>query len=239
MLPRSVRAAIVLVTMACLSLGFSTAARAIEQPFHSDRNRGAFGSTAVIVYSQPPSPAGGLYQSSRNGTDYDRYVWDDFTLQASQAMIITEVQWRGGYDPARFGSGGPVLDFTVAIYPSIPGGSQPDVINPPLVRYQTGGNAGETLAGPAGNITMYDYRFTLAAPFLAVAGTKYWVQIEASQNGIPDWGLSAGTGGDGRHFLQYAAAGDINYQIVAGDAAFTLLGLPAYTHRVYLPLVLR
>jgi uncharacterized membrane protein len=50
------------------------------------------------------------------------------------------------------------------------------------------------------------------------------VQIEAIQNGIPDWGLAAGTGGDNKHFRGMAVAGDIHYDAPAGDAAFTLLG---------------
>jgi len=222
MLSRSVRAAMVLVAMACLSLGFSAAVRAVGPPSHTDRNTDAFASTAAIVYSQPPIPGGGLYQSSRNGSDFDRYVWDGFTLPSSHP--ITEIQWRGGYDPASFGSGGPVLDFAVAIYPSAPGGSQPDVINPPLVHYQTGGNAGETPAGPSGNIAMYDYSFALPTPFQAIGGTKYWVQIEASQGGIPDWGVAWGTGGDGTHFLGIPVVGDMSYHTVPGDAAFALVG---------------
>jgi hypothetical protein len=179
--------------------------------------------------------------SSRNGTDYDQYVWDNFTIQSSQAITITDIQWRGGYDPAKFGSGGPVTDFAVAIYPSIPGGTQPDVINPPLVRYQTGGNAGETPAGPSGNIPMtYDYSFTLPTSLQVTGGTKYWVQDEASQGGIPDWGILAGTGGDGTHFRRTAAAGDIFYQTVPGDAAFALLGsIQGFTHTLFLPLILQ
>jgi hypothetical protein len=233
MISRSYRAGMLLAVVACLSLGVATVAGAVEQPLRGDGNAAAV-ATAIAIYTQPPSPAGTLYQSSRNGSDYDRYVWDGFSLPSSQA--VTEVRWRGGYDPARFGSGGPVLDFTVSIYPSIPGGSQPDVINPPLIRYQTGGNAGETLAGPAGNAIMYDYDFVLPATFQVTANTKYWLQIVADQNGIPDWGFSAATGGDGQHFLQYAAAGDVYYATVSGDAAFTLLG-PG--HAIYLPLVQR
>jgi hypothetical protein len=187
-----------------------------------------FAADAVVVYSQPPSDGGALLQSSwwdPDGSDYDQYVWDDFTLPSAQA--ITAIAWRGGYDPTHFGMGGPVIDFTVEIWSSIEAGTQPDigsVFAPnPLVQYTVGGNAGETLAGTFGGTTMYDYHFTLPAPFQAAAGTKYWVQIEAWQHGIPDWGLAAGTGGDGNYFRRIANVGDIFYQIVPGDAAFTLL----------------
>jgi hypothetical protein len=188
------------------------------------------------VYSQPPNPGGGLLPSSRNGTDYDQYAWDDFTLHSTRE--ITEIHWRGGYDPARLGSGGRVSDFVVAIYPSMAAGTQPDVFSP-LVQYQTGGNAGETSAGTYGGITMYDYGFILPAPFQATAGVRYWVQIEAPQGGVPDWGIAAGTGGDAKYFRRFAAAGDVFYQVAPGDAAFTLLGPSTFTPRFYLPLILR
>jgi hypothetical protein len=177
-----------------------------------------------VLYSQPPGSNATLLQSSwwaPNDSDYDQYVWDGFVLSASGA--VSEIRWRGGYDPARFGSGGPVVDFSVAIYASIPGGSQPDLISPPIVDYQTGGNAGQTLAGTFGGTAMYDYAFILPTPFQAAAGTKYWVQIEASQHGIPDWGITAGTGGDGTYFRRIADGGNTLYHTIQGDAAFTLL----------------
>lgn len=233
MLSRSIKAALFLALLTSLSLGyFRISARVAAAPSLA----------ATILYNQPPIPGGGLLQSSwwdPDGSDYDQYVWDNFTLQPAQAITITEIQWRGGYDPTRFGSGGPVIDFAAAIYPSIPGGSQPDVVNPPLVRYQTGGNARETPAGMFAGTMMYDYTFALPAPFQAAAGIKYWVQIEAFQHGIPDWGLAAGTGGDGKHFRRIANLGDIFYQVVPGDSAFTLLGSAVSPQRIYLPLILR
>jgi hypothetical protein len=225
------------VLAACISLGYSTTSAQAQSPTADYPKYTGAQSPAAIMYSQPPDPGGGLFQSSRNGTDYDQYVWDNFMIPTSP--VITEIQWRGGYDPTKFGSGGPVLDFRVAIYPSIAGGSQPDVVNPPLVEYQTVGNAGETLAGTFGGTVMYDYGFTLPTTFQATGGTKYWLQIEASQGGIPDWGIAAGTGGDGKHFLGIPVAGDISYYPVPGDAAFTLLGSAVSAHRVYLPLIFR
>ncbi|HXH28273.1 MAG TPA: calcium-binding EGF-like domain-containing protein [Candidatus Polarisedimenticolia bacterium] len=185
----------------------------------------AIGSSgAAVVYSQPPSAGGGFYHSSwwdPDGSDYDQYVWDGFVLGSDQG--IDRIEWRGAYDPAYFGSGGPVVDFTVSIYASIAGGYQPDVIHPPLVQYSAGGSAGESFAGTVGNAAMYDYAFDLPTPFHAVAGVKYWVQIEASQYGIPDWSIAAGTGGDGQYFRRIASVGDITYQLVPGDAAFNLV----------------
>ncbi|TWT42306.1 hypothetical protein RAS1_34360 [Phycisphaerae bacterium RAS1] len=177
---------------------------------------------ADTIYSQPPSPAGGLHQSAwwdPDGSDYDIYIWDNFTLSSSQT--ITEIRWRGGFIYG--GSfGGPVLDFSVEIWPSIAAGSQPAVAGQPLVRYFTGGNAGETYAGVFGGAAMYDYQFTLPSPFPATGGVKYWVQIEAYQHGIPEWGLATGTGGNGAHFRFLEGASQ--YQSAPADMAFLLIG---------------
>ncbi len=216
------RAAVVLVIAACASWGFAaTNAQAPRPVSQSSGNAGGLAPTAVI-YSQPPSPSGGLLPSSLrdpNGSPTDQWVWDGFTFGWTQD--ITEVQWRGGYDPAWLGSGGPVFNFTVAIYASIPSGAQPDLAQPPLVRYEVGGNANETPAAVLGGVQTYDYHYVLPIPFTAAAGTKYWVQIEAYQSGAPDWGLAKATGGDGQYFRRIAGP---TYQIIAGDAAFALLG---------------
>lgn len=152
---------------------------------------------AGILYQQPPNPAGGFYLSAwwdPDGSNYDRYIWDAFAL--GNTASIDAIEWRGTY-----GTSGSPSNFTVAIYGSIAAGTQPDLGHPALVEYETGGNAGETYAGVAGGAAMYDYTFTLPAPFPAQAGVKYWVQIEGWQQGFPDWSLAAGLGGDGSHFL--------------------------------------
>ncbi|MBI5763328.1 MAG: hypothetical protein HZA51_07380 [Planctomycetes bacterium] len=164
---------------------------------------------ADVLYTQPPNPAGGQYKSawySPDGLDSDEHVWDAFTLASGGA--INEVRWRGAYAYYNMGVGkAPVYDFTVSIYRSIAGGSQPDVgAGGRLVQHFVGGNAGETAVGTFGGVLMYDYAFVLPAPFQAVAGTKYWVQIEAYQGLTPnfgwppDWSIARGTGGDGSHF---------------------------------------
>jgi hypothetical protein len=179
------------------------------------------------IFTQPIDPSGKLYPSAwldPDGSDFDQYVWDDFTLQSNET--ITEIHWYGGYDPLKYGIGGPVVDFTIAIYPSIAAGTEPAVANPPLVNYQTGGISGETSIGMVGGIPMYAYAFSLPVPFVASADVKYWVQIEAFQHGSsPDWGIAAGTGGNASHFVRTSGAGgDIMYRTVPGDAAFSLIG---------------
>jgi hypothetical protein len=179
------------------------------------------------IFTQPVNPNGTLYLSAwldPNGSDFDQKVWDNFTLQSD--ATITEIDWVGAYDPLKFGIGGPVLDFTVAIYPSIAAGTEPAVAGPPLVEYQTGGKAGETSLGVVGGIPMNSYGFSLPVAFSASAGVKYWVHIVASQGGSsPDWCLAAGTGGNGSHYRWGSGSGgDSGYRSVPGDAAFSLLG---------------
>jgi hypothetical protein len=182
---------------------------------------------AVVVYSQPPNSSGGLLLTAwrdPGGSDTDRWVWENFGFE--NAQTISEVRWRGGYDPATLGSGGPVHNFTVDIYPSIPAATEPDISRAPLVHFDVGGNAEETPADALGGVRTYDYRFVLPTPFEAAAATTYWVQIEAFQTGDPDWGLSAGTGtlGDGRHFRGSGNRREGYYnQLVPGDAALELL----------------
>lgn len=180
-----------------------------------------------VIYRQPAAASGTLLQSSRwvpDDSDYDVYVWDSFTLDKNQT--IGEITWRGGYDPSKARIGGKVLDFQLCIYGSIPAGTQPDVVHAPLAEYRTGDKAGEKPAGTVGTTAMYDYRFVLPVPFVAVAGTKYWLRVEALQDSIPHWGIASGTGGDGKYFRSIAGVGDFFYQSMPGDAAFTLIQPP-------------
>ncbi len=187
-------------------------------------------SVAETVYNQPHNLSGTLYQSSwwmPDDSDWDQWVWDSFILSDNAA--ITEVTWRGGYIYG--GQYTPAVEkFTVAFYKSISAGTEPDIIYGPLVEYRSSGNAGETYAGTFGGARMYDYHFTLPSPFQASAGTKYWVQIEAWQRGLPEWGLAAATGGNGSHFRWLR--GGHQYQIVPGDAAFALTAAEGRTYTI-------
>lgn len=187
---------------------------------------------AGSLYDQPIDPNGKLILSSwldPDGSDFDQYIWDDFTLPSDQTVSV--IQWHGGYDPLQMGRGGAVIDFIVAIYPSITAGTEPDVANPPLVEYQTGGNADETSIGAVNGIPMYVYQFSLPISFQATGGTKYWIQIEAFQHGLsPDWGFASSLTGSGYHYQRGSGAGgDILFRSASGDVAFTLLGPSANT----------
>ncbi|MFO0837722.1 MAG: dockerin type I repeat-containing protein [Phycisphaerae bacterium] len=188
----------------------------------------AFASNADVLYVQSPANSGTILHSSYwdpDGSDYDEYVWDGFLLPA--AANITEIQWRGGYYRV---TGAAITSFEISIYASIPAGTQPDLgyLYPgPLMHRFVTGNAGETLVGNVGGTTMYDYHYTLPTPFLAAANTRYWVQIEAWQAGIPNWGLATGTGGNNSHFHCTAGAGDKYYFTGSFDSTFSLIGTPA------------
>ncbi|MCE7973844.1 MAG: hypothetical protein DYG92_05870 [Leptolyngbya sp. PLA1] len=193
----------------------------------------------VAVYSHAQYPTGGQYKSAwyaPDGLDSDENVWDAFTLPADAA--ITEVRWRGAYTNYLSGAGlAPVYDFSVAIYSSIAGGSQPNVVNGRLVRYYTGSNAGETPAGQVGGVNMYDYHFTLPSAFQAQAGVKYWLQIIASQGLTPtyywppDWSWARGTGGDASHFRRVGGTGGM-FHFITGDCTFTLFASSAPTFTI-------
>lgn len=188
----------------------------------------AFTAPAAVVFEQPHAATGTLHKSSwypPDGLDGDAYCWDNFTLVADAS--ITAVHWRGGYEYHPSGTGqSPVADFEVSIYQSIAGGSQPDLsAGGRLVRYNVGGNAGETPAGVFGGVAMDDYAYTLPSPFPATGGVKYWVRIVASQGAAapsyaPDWGLATGTGGNNAHFRYITGA---TYQAPLQDLAFSLL----------------
>jgi len=229
MSPKSPRRTLFFLFAIGLLLSSSCSADAGTQELIDQTYLGVNNSAVVTgtIYNQPVDANGKLLLSSwldPDGSDNDQYIWDNFTLQSNET--ITEIDWSGVYDPLRFDAGGPVLDFSISIFPSIAAGTEPAIATPPLVHYQTGGNAGETPVGTVGGSTWYSYVFSLPTPFIASAGIRYWVQIEAFQHGsIPDWCLAAGAGADGSHFRRTSGAGgDVLYRSAPGDVAFTLLG---------------
>ncbi|NOS69500.1 MAG: hypothetical protein HOP33_06165 [Verrucomicrobia bacterium] len=162
---------------------------------------------AAVIYSQPASGGSTGYLSARfgvGGSAYDEYVWDSFTVPTN--TTLREIQWRGtrsGVAPA---------DFQISINTiAIPGGTG----------WSTGGIANET---PTGTPGVYDYRFTLPVGFLLTGGQTYWLQVFATQNGMPDWRLSGAVGGNNSHYAQVPAiTGDYRFIVTGGDVAFTLL----------------
>lgn len=199
----------------------------------------AFAAHAGVVFEQAHNGSGTLFTSSRyqpNGTDYDQFVWDSFSVPTAQA--VTELRWRGGYDPNMAYWGGDLVNFRVSIYESTPGLSQP-LLGPgypgtpaTLVAYDTGNNAGETSAGVFGGVPMFDYHFVLPTVFQAQAGKLYWVQIEAEfANGLPYWGFAAAAG-NGSYFRRIPGEADYYFQFVPGDAAFSIVTSDGPVHTI-------
>ncbi|MEW6428939.1 MAG: hypothetical protein AB1568_12995 [Thermodesulfobacteriota bacterium] len=184
----------------------------------------AAGAEETAAFVQEAATGAPLLHSARqepDGSDYDGRVWDDFIFAADTP--VGAIAWQGGHDPRKRGAGGPVAAFIVAIHPAIAAGTRPDVAVPPLATYRTTDNAGETAVQSGGHPPLFGYRFTLPQPFPARAGIRYWLRIEAVQHALPDWGIAAGSGGNGTHFRKTASGeGDGRYQAVPGDAAFTL-----------------
>ena len=184
-------------------------------------------STATEVFSQPFNGTGTIHRScfmDPDGSNWDEFAWDSFQLASAEA--ITEIHWRGGFSPAYNHSGGPVQEFEVALVANNLSLWEPDVVHPPLVRWFSGDNCGQTLVGTFGGTQLYDYHFTLPSPFQAAANTRYWIHITAYQNGVPDWGFAAASGGNGSHFRKQS---EYMYQSVPGDFAFSLFTSAAPT----------
>jgi hypothetical protein len=183
---------------------------------------------ASELVNQPPDGSGTIYKSAwydPDGLDGDEYTWENFTLGSSAG--ISEIRWRGGYGynlpPS---SEGAISAFTINIYRSIAGDSQPDLGPGGRLYHRVfSGNANEAAAGVFGGVRLYDYHVTLPAPFQATAGVRYWVQIEASQGLAPgsgwppDWGLNRATGGNNSHF-RFVVGG--MYASITGDLAISL-----------------
>lgn len=186
---------------------------------------------STLAFEQPPDPSGGVILSSwyfPDGTDSDSYAYDSFVTVVTGP--ITEVRWRGGYQYTGYGL---VNDFSITFYATNSTGSQPlcglpednDVY---LARYMVGSNAGETPVGSFGGIAMYDYHYELPQPFQVEAGVKYWVRIEGFTAGLPFWGLSRATGGDGSHF-EY---NNHMFRFFPHDEAFSLYTTAAPTYTI-------
>lgn len=162
---------------------------------------------AAVIYSQPGSVGSAGFLSARFGVDgsgFDEFVWDSFSVTTN--VTVREIQWRG----TRTGS--VPADFQISINTiALPGGTI----------WNTGGSASET---PTGTPGVYDYRFTLPAGFVLTGGQTYWLQVFATQNEIPNWQWSAGTGGNNSHYAQVpAVTGNYRFILTGGDVAFSLL----------------
>jgi hypothetical protein len=168
-----------------------------------------------VIFSQPSNfPFGGLFasQDASHGQGNFATAYDDFSFGAAET--ITGVTWQGGYFN---GSPASISDFALQIWSD--SGSGPNVS---LFSAIIAGNAGETFLGAQFPGLVYAYNATLTTPFLAQAGTTYWLSIVPDIDVPPQWGWQTGTGGDGFFYQDF---GGVRIR-EEGDLAFTLLGTP-------------
>ncbi len=116
-------------------------------------------------------------------------VFDDFTFDDD--VTITSLQWQGIYCVQQPNAGAPAptaSSFTVGIYPDAAG--RPNLAAPVQTSTYPVAQTGQTFdknvagltCGTAANTTwpFYNYSVVLSTPFAAVAGTKYWISIQAT-----------------------------------------------------------
>jgi len=170
---------------------------------------------AADVYSQPyaDTPAGGYYSS----TLADFLQYDDFVVSANST--VTSVTWWGA-DISELVPGSTVnpTSFTVSIFAD-DGNNAPGT----ELSVTTIGNSGNaTVVGGLQGLSLFKYSGTLATPFAAVAGAKYWIGItDPTDNG--NWFWATGSGPNSSHFARILGDGNP----VDDDMAFTLGGVTA------------
>jgi hypothetical protein len=175
-----------------------------------------------IIYSQG-SLVGGEWNASQNDTDfYGSFstAYDDFTLNTTS--LVTTVGWSGGFFNGP--NPGNITAFNIGFY--LDSGAAPGALVALFPQSITGnGNA----TGPNGDDS-YNYAIDLNIPFVAQAGTKYWVSIQADLAYPPQWGWAEGTGGNGIGHQVFFG----NPQAGIRDMAFSLSGLPVPEPATYL-----
>jgi hypothetical protein len=168
---------------------------------------------AGVVYTQPFDGTGNAYSSQNDTTGGNgnfATVYDNFTLGTS--TTITEAMWTGEYfnPPAQ----GVITGWTISFYANT--GGQPGSA---LVTTHVNGTGGETFLGNFAGFPTYTYDVA-GLNFAAAAGTTYWMSVVPDLGFPPQWGWSAGTGGDGVSYQDFFGT---RTQLGA-DMAFTLLG---------------
>jgi PEP-CTERM motif len=169
--------------------------------------------SADQLYNQPWDGTGNAYSSQNDPGTFGNFatVYDNFTLGAGGT--INDVQWYGEYfnPPVQ----GPILDFTVAFYADSGG-----VPGTTLFTETVSGTANETFLTTVNGFPVYTYDLSIN-PFVAAAGTQYWVSVEPTLFFPPQWGWSSGTGGDGAGYQCFFGACSSSG---IPDLAFTLNG---------------
>jgi hypothetical protein len=172
---------------------------------------------AAIIYDQPydGSNIANAYASQNDSTiggfgDFAK-AYDDFTLDS--ATSIGKVKWYGEFFS---GEPAPISNFLIQFW-SDNSGPNAELFSETIV-----GNAHETLVEKIGNFNLYQYGMDLSLPFKALAGTTYWLSIQATLDYPPQWGWYQGKGGDGVAYQDFFGE---NGAIPTG-LAFSLASVP-------------
>ena len=182
---------------------------------------------AAIIYDQPydGSNIADAYASQNDSTIEDGYgdfakAYDNFTLDSATA--IGKVKWYGEFflneevfsvapDPA------PISKFLIQFW-SDNSGPNAELFSETIL-----GNADETFVEKIGNFNLYQYGMDLSLPFQALAGTTYWLSIQATLDYPPQWGWYQGKGGKGGAYQDYLFG---NTGPIPTDLAFSLASVP-------------
>jgi hypothetical protein len=167
---------------------------------------------AETLYTQPfvETANGGYFASTPTG--YLQY--DSFVLTAN--ATVTSVSWYGvdlnellGWTPVN------PTSFTVTIHADA-GGAPGAQLSFTTVEDSAGAtDTGIDLLG----LNLFSYNGTLAAPFAATAGTRYWIGISDPTSNA-NWFWASGSGTDGVH----AAIVGGSLGAYEDDLSFTLAG---------------
>jgi hypothetical protein len=166
-----------------------------------------------ILYSQPFDGTGNAYSSQNDTNQYGLFaeVYDNFTLQ-NPGFSITGVHLTGEYfNPPTEGF---VTGWTVQFFSDA--GNQPGSL---LYSAHVNGNGNETFLGNFSGFPTYTYDIE-GFYFIGAGYTQYWVGIYPDSPFPPQWGWSAGTGGDGLSYQDFFGA----RSPLAADMAFDLSG---------------
>lgn len=172
---------------------------------------------AAIIYDQPydGSNIADAYASQNDSAsggfgDFAK-AYDNFTLDS--ATSIGKVKWYGEFFS---GEPAPISNFLIQFW-SDNSGPNAELFSETIV-----GNAHETLVEKIGNFNLYQYGMDLSLPFQALAGTTYWLSIQATLDYPPQWGWYQGKGGDGVAYQDFF--GEIG--AIPKDLAFSLASVP-------------
>ena len=173
---------------------------------------------AAIIYDQPydGSNIADAYASQNDSAsggfgDFAK-AYDNFTLDS--ATSIGKVKWYGEFFS---GEPAPISNFLIQFW-SDNSGPNAELFSETIV-----GNAHETLVEKIGNFNLYQYGMDLSVPFQALAGTTYWLSIQATLDYPPQWGWYQGKGGNGVAYQDYLFG---NTGSIPTDLAFRLESVP-------------